>query len=186
MTTTVINNSVFTGFFEKHKLSGPNFVDWYRQLRIVLSSKDKLNYLELPIPATHVPAIVGQQVPPETLADHAAWVKGQKEIFVLMLMTMPLEAELSLISIRVAKNKKLSQGASTSGIFTIELFTFPGKSWVYDTGCGTHICNTTQGFRRSKKLKPGALSLYMGNGQRAAVKAIGSYDLGFPSGLVLV
>ncbi|GJU55506.1 retrotransposon protein, putative, ty1-copia subclass [Tanacetum coccineum] len=84
------------------------------------------------------------------------------------------------------KNKKLSQGASTSGIFTIELFTFPGKSWVYDTGCGTHICNTTQGFRRSRKLKPGALSLYMGNGQRAAVKAIGSYDLCFPSGLVLV
>nr|GFC12212.1 hypothetical protein [Tanacetum cinerariifolium] len=26
------------------------------------------------------------------------------------------------------KNKKLPQGASTSGIFTIELFTFPGKS----------------------------------------------------------
>ncbi|GJU11712.1 zinc finger, CCHC-type containing protein [Tanacetum coccineum] len=84
------------------------------------------------------------------------------------------------------KNKKLPQGASTSGIFTIELFTFPGKSWVYDTGCGTHICNTTQGFRRSRKLKPGALSLYIGNGQRAAVEAIGSYDLCFPSGLVIV
>ncbi|GJS02112.1 zinc finger, CCHC-type containing protein [Tanacetum coccineum] len=72
------------------------------------------------------------------------------------------------------------------GIFTIELFTFPGKSWVYDTGCGTHTCNTTQGFRRSRKLKPGALSLYMGNGQRAAVEAIRSYDLCFPSGLVIV
>ncbi|GJW35896.1 retrotransposon protein, putative, ty1-copia subclass [Tanacetum coccineum] len=84
------------------------------------------------------------------------------------------------------KNKKLSQGANTSGIFTIELFTFPGKSWVYDTGCGTHICNTTRGFRRSRKLNPEALSLYMGNGQHAAVKAIGSYDLCFPSGLVLV
>ncbi|GJX99225.1 RNA-directed DNA polymerase, eukaryota [Tanacetum coccineum] len=32
----------------------------------------------------------------------------------------------------------------------------------------------------SRKLKPGALSRYMGNGQRAAVKAIGSYDLCFP------
>ncbi|GJW50100.1 retrotransposon protein, putative, ty1-copia subclass [Tanacetum coccineum] len=84
------------------------------------------------------------------------------------------------------KYKKLPLGASTSGIFTIELFTFLGKSWVYDTGCGTHICNTTQGFRRSRKLKPGALSLYTGNGQRVAVKAIGSYDLCFPSGLVLV
>ncbi|GKD91205.1 retrotransposon protein, putative, ty1-copia subclass, partial [Tanacetum coccineum] len=51
-----------------------------------------------------------------------------------------------------------------TGIFTIELYTFPNKSWVYDTGCGTHICNTTQGLRGSRKLKPGALSLYMGNG----------------------
>ncbi|GJS67264.1 retrotransposon protein, putative, ty1-copia subclass [Tanacetum coccineum] len=84
------------------------------------------------------------------------------------------------------KNKKLPQGASTSSIFTIELFTFLGISWVYDTGCGTHICNTTQGLRGSRKLKPGALSLYMGNGQRAAVEAIGSYDLCFPSGLVIV
>ncbi|GJW05447.1 retrotransposon protein, putative, ty1-copia subclass [Tanacetum coccineum] len=57
------------------------------------------------------------------------------------------------------KNMKLSQGASSSGIFTIELYNFPNKSWVYDTGCGTHICNITQGLRRSRKLKPGALSL---------------------------
>ncbi|GJZ13371.1 zinc finger, CCHC-type containing protein [Tanacetum coccineum] len=55
-----------------------------------------------------------------------------------------------------------------------------------NTGCGTRICNTTQGFRRSRKLKPGALSLYVGNCQRAAVEAIGSYDLCFPSGLVTV
>ncbi|GJZ23206.1 retrotransposon protein, putative, ty1-copia subclass [Tanacetum coccineum] len=50
-------------------------------------------------------------------------------------------------------------------------------SWVYDTSCGTHICNTTQGLRGSKKLKPGALSLYIGNGQRVGVKAIGIFHL---------
>ncbi|GKC19828.1 hypothetical protein Tco_1021978, partial [Tanacetum coccineum] len=72
MTTTVVNNSVFRGFFEKQKLTGPNFIDWYRQLRIVLSVKDKLNYLELPIPATLVPPVAGQQVPSEILAAHAA------------------------------------------------------------------------------------------------------------------
>ncbi|GJR01646.1 retrotransposon protein, putative, ty1-copia subclass [Tanacetum coccineum] len=84
------------------------------------------------------------------------------------------------------KNKKLSQGASTSGIFTIELYTFPNNTWVYDTGCGTHICITTQELRGSSKLKPGALSLYVGDGHRAAVEAIGSYHLCLPSGLVLV
>ncbi|GJX47541.1 retrotransposon protein, putative, ty1-copia subclass [Tanacetum coccineum] len=84
------------------------------------------------------------------------------------------------------KKKKLSQGASTSGIFTIELYSFPSTSWVYDTGCGTHICITTQGLRGSRKLKPGALSLYVGDGHRAAVEAIGDYHLCLPSGLVLI
>ncbi|GJT28859.1 retrotransposon protein, putative, ty1-copia subclass [Tanacetum coccineum] len=84
------------------------------------------------------------------------------------------------------KKKKLSQGASTSGIFTIELYSFPSTSWVYDTGCGTHICITTQGLGGSKKLKPGALSLYVGDGHRAAVEAIGEFHLCLPSGLVLI
>ncbi|GJW50819.1 retrotransposon protein, putative, ty1-copia subclass [Tanacetum coccineum] len=45
------------------------------------------------------------------------------------------------------------------GIFTKEHYSFPSTSWVYDMGCGTHICITTQGLRGSRKLKPGALSL---------------------------
>ncbi|GJX50157.1 hypothetical protein Tco_0277002 [Tanacetum coccineum] len=46
MTTSVGNNSIFRSFFEKQKLNGPNFIDWYRQLRLVLSTEDKENYLE--------------------------------------------------------------------------------------------------------------------------------------------
>ncbi|GJZ35632.1 retrotransposon protein, putative, ty1-copia subclass [Tanacetum coccineum] len=49
-----------------------------------------------------------------------------------------------------------------------------------------HVIRAGKGFRRSRKLKPRALSLYMGNGQHASVEAIGSYDLCFPSGLVVV
>ncbi|GJV91276.1 zinc finger, CCHC-type containing protein [Tanacetum coccineum] len=45
-----------------------------------------------------------------------------------------------------------------------------------DSNCGTHIYNTLQGLRESRKLKHGALSLYMGNGMRVAVEAIGSFD----------
>ncbi|GKC29246.1 hypothetical protein Tco_1036540 [Tanacetum coccineum] len=96
MTTTVINNYVFRGFFEKQTLTGPNSIDWYQQLCIVLSAKDKLNYLELSFPVAPVPAVVGQQVPPETLAAHATWVKGQKEIVVLMLMTMEPDLQWNL------------------------------------------------------------------------------------------
>ncbi|GKE83971.1 hypothetical protein Tco_1557713 [Tanacetum coccineum] len=50
-------NSVFRSFFEKQKLTGPNFIDWYRQLRLVLSTEDKEKYLEQPIPAAPVAAV---------------------------------------------------------------------------------------------------------------------------------
>ncbi|GKB71171.1 retrotransposon protein, putative, ty1-copia subclass [Tanacetum coccineum] len=43
-----------------------------------------------------------------------------------------------------------------------------------------------QGLRESRKLKHGALSLYMGNGMRATVEAIRSFDLVLPSGLIIV
>nr|GEW40533.1 zinc finger, CCHC-type [Tanacetum cinerariifolium] len=351
MTTSSANNSVFRGFFEKQKPSGPNFIDWYRQLRIALSIEDNLNYLEQPI--LHAPVVpAGQQVAPEILAAHNAWIKGSKEIAGLMLMTTEPEIQrnletlhahemllelktlfaqhaeqkllqttrdfhyckqeegqsvssyvlkmmgyidnleclghpvtlglgVSLILIglhkefdgfvqnynmhnprktinklhamlklheqtlpknnapalhviragkvqKVNKHKKSQPqmaargqnhgkgknkqayalkpkippppkredptkdsichecGAGGSGIFVIELNTILNRSWIYDTGCGTHICNTTQGLRASRKLKPGALSLYVDNGQREAVEAIGIFYLCLPSRLEIV
>nr|GEX45617.1 hypothetical protein [Tanacetum cinerariifolium] len=59
-------------FFEKQKLTGPNFIDWCRQLRLVLSTEDKENYLEYPIPVAPV-APPGQQVLHRAIAAHAAW-----------------------------------------------------------------------------------------------------------------
>ncbi|GJX43980.1 zinc finger, CCHC-type containing protein [Tanacetum coccineum] len=84
------------------------------------------------------------------------------------------------------KKQNTASGASGSGIFTIELDTFFNRLWIYDTGCGTHICNTTQGLRASRKLKPMALSLYVGNGQRETVEGIGVFHLCLPSGLEIV
>nr|GEW91737.1 hypothetical protein [Tanacetum cinerariifolium] len=49
--------------------------------------------------------------------------------------------------VELMKNKNQVGNASSSGIFTIELFSFPNKSWVYDTGCGTHICNPKHGLK---------------------------------------
>ncbi|GKD32861.1 retrotransposon protein, putative, ty1-copia subclass [Tanacetum coccineum] len=54
------------------------------------------------------------------------------------------------------KKKKQVGTAGSSDIFTIELFSFPNKSWVCDTGCGTHFCNTKQGLRGVRKLKQGS------------------------------
>ncbi|GKC66568.1 retrotransposon protein, putative, ty1-copia subclass, partial [Tanacetum coccineum] len=47
-----------------------------------------------------------------------------------------------------------------------------------------HQCG--EGLKRSRKLKPGALNLYVGNGHRAAVEAFGNFHLFLPSGLVVV
>nr|GEY15563.1 hypothetical protein [Tanacetum cinerariifolium] len=264
MTTSSANNSVFKGFFEKQKLTGPNFIDWYRQLRIVLSIDDKLNYLEQPISPDPV-ALEGQQFAPEIIAAHTTWIKGSKEIAGLMLMTMESEIqqnlknlhahemlqELKTLFVQQAEQELLQ--TTQSRVFGAPRDTWPwskvqklnkhkklqpqmavrgqnqekGKnkltyapkpkippppkrvdpakdsichecgetrhwkrncpqSWIYDTGCGTHICNTTQGLRVSRKLKPGALSLYVGNGQRKAVEAIDGFYLCLPSGLEIV
>ncbi|GJZ05038.1 hypothetical protein Tco_0538313 [Tanacetum coccineum] len=91
MTTSSAKNSVFRGFFKKQKLIGPNFIDWYRQLKIVLSTGNKLNYLEQPLPPAPV-APEGQQVAPEIIAAHTAWIKGSKEIVGLCYNIGPIEA----------------------------------------------------------------------------------------------
>ncbi|GKE62726.1 hypothetical protein Tco_1513093, partial [Tanacetum coccineum] len=65
------------------------------QLRLVLSTEDKENYLEHPIPSAPV-APPRQQVPPAAAATHVAWVKGQKEVVVLMLLTIDLDIQRNL------------------------------------------------------------------------------------------
>ncbi|GJS40890.1 retrotransposon protein, putative, ty1-copia subclass [Tanacetum coccineum] len=89
------NNSVFRAFFEKRRLTGPNFIDWYRNLQIVLSVENKLPFLEQPIPAMPVPP-AGQVLHPDVLATHSTGVKASKEIAGLMLMTMDLDIQKNL------------------------------------------------------------------------------------------
>ncbi|GJV45118.1 hypothetical protein Tco_1429654 [Tanacetum coccineum] len=95
MTTTVVNNSVFKAFFEKQRLTGPNFMDSYRNLWIVLLVEDKLPYYEHPIPAMPIPP-TGQVLPLDVLTSHSSWVKASKEIAGLMLMTMEPDIQKNL------------------------------------------------------------------------------------------
>nr|GEY97858.1 hypothetical protein [Tanacetum cinerariifolium] len=203
-------------------MTGPNFIDWYRQLRIVLSIEDELNYLEQPIPLALVaPAeiqrnlepfyayemlrelktLFAQQAEQELLQTTRDFHSCRQEERHMRKIVNELHAMLKLheqtlpkwlLSDRIylaellKKKKNAASGAGGSGIFVIELNTILNSSWIYDTGCGTHICNTTQGLRASRKLKPEALSLYVGNGQREAVEAIGAFYLCLPSGLETV
>ncbi|GJX48596.1 retrotransposon protein, putative, ty1-copia subclass [Tanacetum coccineum] len=187
---------VFRGFFEKQKLTGPNFIDWYRQLRIVLSIEDKLNYLEQPIPPAPV-ALEGQLVAPEITTAHTAWIKGSKKLagassdYVrFSLLQAGRRAVLSLILISLRKEFDgfvQNYNIHSMGKIVNELHamlklheqTLPKTTLML-------FMLFEQGLRVSRKLKPGAFSLYVGNGQREAVEAIGVFHLCLPSGLEIV
>ncbi|GJT29080.1 zinc finger, CCHC-type containing protein [Tanacetum coccineum] len=292
MTTTVVNNSLFRSLFEKQKLTGNNFLEWYHNLWIVLSTEDKLPFLEQPIPVLLVPP-QGQANPPDVVTTHQAWVKAHKEIVGLMLMTMDLDIQknlehlgaydmlkelkkfyienlehlghamtqnlsvsLILVSLRKeydsfvqnynmhsmgkTKNQKKKsykaakgnqgKGKAKIGYAPVQAPPFapkpknpptpkkdnPAKDvichqcgkvghWrrncpIYlselmkkkklSHGASTSVKDSTfvklLGLMGSRKLKLGALSLYVGDGHRAAVEAIGDYHLCLPSGLVLI
>ncbi|GJW83954.1 hypothetical protein Tco_0157099 [Tanacetum coccineum] len=46
-----INHSAFRSMFEREKLSGNNFNDWFRQLKLVLRVEKKMFVIEQPLPA---------------------------------------------------------------------------------------------------------------------------------------
>ncbi|GJY23551.1 hypothetical protein Tco_0397209 [Tanacetum coccineum] len=258
MTTTVVNNSLFRTFFEKQKLTGINFIEWYRNLRIMLYVEDKLTFLEQPIPAMPVPP-VGQVLPLDVLHTHTAWVKASKEIIgsnaydqgsirkeydgfvqnynmhnmgktvnelhdMLKLhkqTLLPKEAAPALHAIRagrIQKNQKKKshkaakgnqrKGKAKMGYAPMPAPPFAPKPknpptpkkdnptkdaichqcgevvhlWVFDSVV-VLISVYTQGLRGSRKLKPGALSMYVGDGHRATVEANGEFYLCLPSGL---
>ncbi|GKB75210.1 retrotransposon protein, putative, ty1-copia subclass [Tanacetum coccineum] len=127
-TNQTTNNNLIRSILEKEKLYGRNFLDWYRNLRIVLRNEQKLHHLE-------------EALPEATPATATTIVRNA-------------------YSRRVAKQQEVA--------YLI---------------CGTHICNTIMGLRGIQKLNKGALDLYIGNGNCAAVEAKGSFDLILPSGM---
>ncbi|GKE71069.1 hypothetical protein Tco_1529141, partial [Tanacetum coccineum] len=66
------------------------------QLRLVLSTEDKEKYLEQPILAAPVATALDQSISPQVLATYNEWVNNQKEIAVMMLLTMDLEIQWNL------------------------------------------------------------------------------------------
>ncbi|GKA18008.1 hypothetical protein Tco_0697845 [Tanacetum coccineum] len=302
--TQTTNNNSIRSILEKEKLNGSNFLDWYRNLRIVLRNEQKLHHLEEALPEAppatataavrnaytrrvaeqqEVACLMLQQAEQELFetvkAFHACKQEEGQSVstYVLKMKAyldqmerlgypMPLvlgvnmiltslskdydqfvqnynmhdmgktipelhamqklakkgipkktPAILAIRQCQIVKPKSQAQGKGkqrgkgkrklaydpkhkippptkkehptkdTECIFTIELFSFPkSNSWIYDTGCSTHIWNTFQGLRGYRKLNKGALDLYVGNGNTATVQAIGSFDLILPSGMILV
>ncbi|GJU37602.1 hypothetical protein Tco_1185956 [Tanacetum coccineum] len=70
--------------FEKQKLTGNNFMEWYRNLRNVLSTEDKLPFLEQPIPTLPVPP-EGQANPSDVVTNSIKLGSAQKKLLGLSL-----------------------------------------------------------------------------------------------------
>nr|GEW82627.1 zinc finger, CCHC-type [Tanacetum cinerariifolium] len=138
----------------KHKKSQPQMTDRGQNHG---KEKNKLAY----VPKPKIPPLPKREDPAKDSFGHECGETGHWKRNCPQYL-----AEL------LKKKKNAALGAGGSGIFVIELNTILNRSWIYDTVCGTHICNTTQGLRASRKLKPGALILYVGNGQCEAVQAI--------------
>lgn len=59
------------------------------------------------------------------------------------------------------------------------------SSWVLDSACTLHLCNSLQDLKGSRRLKDGEVTLRVGNGASVAVLAVGSCSLRLPSGHIL-
>lgn len=82
------NSLSLRSVLEKDKLSGINFLDWHRNLRIVLKQERKLYVLDGPIPAA--PAVTAPR------AEHNAYKKHQDDaldVSCVMLATMNAELQ---------------------------------------------------------------------------------------------
>ncbi|GJR84834.1 hypothetical protein Tco_0155619 [Tanacetum coccineum] len=110
MTTTVVNNSLFWSLFEKQKLTRNNFMEWYRNLRIVLSTEDKLSFLEQPIPTLPVPP-EGQANPPDVNLEHLGAYDMLKELKTLYVQQADQEL---LQTVREFHAYKQEEGQSVS------------------------------------------------------------------------
>ena len=85
----------------------------------------------------------------------------------------------------VATLKENPVAAVASGVFVVEnCLSISTESWVLDTGSGSHICNSLQGLRRSRRLGTGEMDLRVGND--ASTHAVGDYHLSLPKGNILI
>ena len=61
----------------------------------------------------------------------------------------------------------------------------PKNSWWFDTGCSIHITNSLQGFQSVKETSRESYNVYVGNGNKVLVEAVGAVMLKLSSGYVL-
>nr|GFA05268.1 hypothetical protein [Tanacetum cinerariifolium] len=171
------------------------------QLRIVLSVKDRENYLEHPIPAVPVDAPGQQNYNMHNLGKTVNELHAMLKLHEQKLPKKDVTPALHAIRARrVQKNQKKTPHKAAKGNqgkrkAKMGYATMPAPSFALkpknppppkkDNHAKDAICHECDevghwrwncpGLRGSRKLKPGALSLYVDDGHCASVEAIGEF-----------
>ncbi|GJV83552.1 retrotransposon protein, putative, ty1-copia subclass [Tanacetum coccineum] len=166
-----INRLAFRSMFEREKLSGTNFNDWLRRLKLVLRVEKKMFVIEQPIPPAPA-ADFEANVLAEWNAVYDAYNEELKSMFEKQGGVERFDLIQTFHAFKQEEGKPV-------GAYVLKM-----KDYVEQLErLGYMLPHDLSGFREARKLKQGALNLYLGNGVCAQVEAIGSYDLVLPNGL---
>ncbi|GKC46039.1 retrotransposon protein, putative, ty1-copia subclass [Tanacetum coccineum] len=210
-TNQTTNNNSIRSILKKEKLNGSNFLDWYRNLRIVLRNEQKLHHLEealLEAPPTTATAAVRnaytrRQADQELFKNVKAFHSCKQEegqsvsTYVLKMKAyldqmehlgypMPLVLRVNMILTSLSNDyDQFVQNYNMHGMGK----TIPelhAMLKLVEKGIPKKTPPSYKGLRGYRKLNKGALDLYVGNDNTTTVKAIGSFDLILHSGMILV
>ncbi|VFQ83200.1 unnamed protein product [Cuscuta campestris] len=156
---------------ESQKLSRKNFLDWEKNLRIVLDCERKLYILDIDPPKSPAAnACASELTSFKKYEDDARDVK----CIIMASMTVELQrlhADMEARSM-IQRLRDLFQGhPKNSGIYVIEVNMSGFTSWVMDTGCGSHICTSMQNLHEVRHLAEGEVQLkapFTGHGERVS------------------
>ncbi|GJR87326.1 hypothetical protein Tco_0211337 [Tanacetum coccineum] len=116
-TNQTTNNNSIRSILDKEKLNGSNFLDWYRNLRIVLTNEQKLHRLEETLPASAT--IVVRNA-------YTCRVSEQQEVACLMLVSMNPEIQKNLedrIAFEILQEPKtMFQQQAEQELFEVKAF----------------------------------------------------------------
>ncbi|GJW99672.1 retrotransposon protein, putative, ty1-copia subclass [Tanacetum coccineum] len=196
-----IKHLAFRSMFKREKLSKNNFNDWFRQLKLVLRVEKKMYVIEQPLPVAHAADSqaqikrLGYILPQDLIVglisngltkDFAGFMRNYnmhnmgKTISELHAMLieyekgLPKKAETPQVmmikggKIQKAKKKSLKANGKGGGSLERNCLVYLAELLKKKKQVALPVL---QGFREARKLKQGALYLYVGNGVRAQVEA---------------
>nr|GEX06327.1 hypothetical protein [Tanacetum cinerariifolium] len=171
--------------FEREKLFGNNFNDWFRQLKLVLRVEKKMYVIEHLISPTPT-ANSAANVLVEWNEVYGAHNEELKSMFEKQAGVEKFDLIQTFHACKQdeakGKGKGKGKGKDKSCIPKPKNPKPSAKEHPTKNDARHHY---KKGLRGARKLEQGALYLYVGNGVRAQVEAIESFDLVLPSGLVI-